>query len=155
MAAIAVGERKNGGALIVVRIVLPSGFDPADYSVLRALFGMIFPPRVRGAVNGSRRGVKRPRWEVESHRGPLPNDSTLGGQVGWRLITDAHYHRVVGPNFKFRPAFTTVLILIGNAATVQPRVDGGQPGAAQTPAGAFFNFSNPPKEKPHKARGAK
>ena len=107
MAAIAVGERKNGGALIVVRIVLPSGFDPADYSVFQALFGMIFPPRVRGAVNGSRRGVKRPRWEVESHRGPLPNDS--------------HYHRVVGPNFKFRPAFTTstsVLILIGNAATV-------------------------------------
>jgi hypothetical protein len=87
MAAIAVGERKNGGALIVVRIVLPSGFDPADYSVFQALFGMIFPPRVRGAVNGSRRGVKRPRWEVESHRGPLPNDSTLGGQVGWRLIT--------------------------------------------------------------------
>src|SRR5258705_10805631 len=32
-------------------------------------------------------GVKKPRWEVESHRGPLPNNSTLGGQVGWRLIT--------------------------------------------------------------------
>ena len=44
MAAIAVGERKNGGALIVVKIVLPSGFDPADYSVFQALFGMIFPP---------------------------------------------------------------------------------------------------------------
>jgi hypothetical protein len=42
MAAIAVGERKNGGALIVVRIVLSSGFDPADYSVFQALFGMIF-----------------------------------------------------------------------------------------------------------------
>ena len=82
MAAIAVGERKNGGALIVVRILLPSGFDPADYSVFQALFGMIFPPRVRGAVNGSRRGVKRPRWEVESHRGPLPNNSTLGVRLG-------------------------------------------------------------------------
>ena len=39
-------------------------------------------PRVRGALNGSRRGVKRPRWEVESHRGPLPNNSTLGVRVG-------------------------------------------------------------------------
>jgi hypothetical protein len=65
MAAIAVGERKNGGALIVVRIVLPSGFDPADYSVFQALFGMIFLPRVRGAVNGLRRGVKRPRWPCQ------------------------------------------------------------------------------------------
>jgi hypothetical protein len=44
MAAIAVVERKNGGALIVVRIVLSSGFDPADYSVFPALFGMIFSP---------------------------------------------------------------------------------------------------------------
>jgi hypothetical protein len=33
MAAIAVGERKNGGALIVVRIVLPSGFDPREFSL--------------------------------------------------------------------------------------------------------------------------
>jgi hypothetical protein len=31
MAAIAVGERENGGALIVVRIVLSSGFDSADH----------------------------------------------------------------------------------------------------------------------------
>ena len=30
MAAIAVGETENGGALIVVRIVLSSGFDPAE-----------------------------------------------------------------------------------------------------------------------------
>ena len=42
MAAIAVGETENGGALIVVRIVLSGGFDPADYSEFQALFGMIF-----------------------------------------------------------------------------------------------------------------
>ena len=42
MAAIAVGERKNGSALIVVRIVLSSGIDPADYPLFQALFGMIF-----------------------------------------------------------------------------------------------------------------
>jgi hypothetical protein len=43
------GRRKeNGGALIVVRIVLSSGFDPADYSVFQALFGMdLHPPSSR------------------------------------------------------------------------------------------------------------
>jgi len=50
----------------------------------------------------------------------LPQQLNLRGS-GWVATTRARYHRVVGPNFKFRPAFTTstsVLILIGNAATV-------------------------------------
>src|ERR1700731_786395 len=43
---------------------------------------------------------KRPRWEVESHRGPLPNNSTLGGQVGWRLITGRELPSCGGAEFQ-------------------------------------------------------
>ena len=73
MAAIAVGERKNGGALIVVRIVLSSGFDPADYSVFQALF-----PRSDKAFTPRR---EKAPVEVQSHRGPLPNTQPWG--VSW------------------------------------------------------------------------
>jgi hypothetical protein len=53
----------------------------------------------------------------------LPQQLNLRGS-GSVATTRARYHRVVGPNFKFRPAFTTstsVLILIGNAATSKGR----------------------------------
>ena len=45
-------------------------------------------------------GVKKPRWEVESHRGPLPNNSTLGGQVGWQLLTGRELPSCGGAEFQ-------------------------------------------------------
>jgi hypothetical protein len=67
-----------GGALIVVRIVLSSGFDPADYSMFQALFGMDLHPRVRGAINSSRFTPRREKALVGPPRPANPTTQPWG-----------------------------------------------------------------------------